>query len=303
LNIPYFDTHCDTASEIMGRYGLRENPLHLDLARGSRYAPRGQVFACFADGGNYDDYTKQRDNLMAEFRKNRELAAFCRNGKDAEKAYKDGKTAAFISVEGAELLDCSIEKLERAKTDDGLCIVTLTWNHANPLSGSNCDRPEEGLTCLGKAFVRACDKFGVFVDVSHLSDKGFWDVMEITEKPVIATHSNSRAVHKHTRNLTDDMFRAIIETGGIVGINLYGEFLGAEPDIKSVLKHVEHFLNMGGETHLAVGADLDGCDILPAEIGGIQDMHRLYYEIENNFGKSIAENIYFNNAMTLLSRL
>lgn len=302
MNIPYFDTHCDTASEIMGRYGLRENPLHLDLIRGSKFSPRGQVFACFADGGSFSDYQAQRDNLFAEIEKNSDIVAFCRNGKEARAAYKNGKTAAFISVEGAELLDCSIEHLEEAKKD-GLCIVTLTWNHANLLSGSNVDRPDEGLTQLGKDFIRVCDILGVFVDVSHLSDKGFWDVIEISTKPVIATHSNSRKMWKHTRNLTDDMFKAIVETGGIVGINLYGEFLSETPDIKSVLKHIEHFLNIGGEDHLAVGADLDGCDILPIEINAIEDMDRLYNEIENNFGKNIAENIYFNNAMALFDTI
>lgn len=302
MNIPYFDTHCDTASEIMGKYGLRENPLHLDIKRGSKFSPRGQVFACFADGGNFSDYQAQRDNLFAEIEKNSDIVAFCRNGKDARAAYEKGKTAAFISVEGAELLDCSIERLEEAKRD-GLCIVTLTWNHANLLSGSNVDKPDEGLTGLGKEFVKTCDRLGVFVDVSHLSDKGFWDVMEIAEKPVIATHSNSRTMWKHTRNLTDDMFKALISTDGIVGINLYGEFLSEIPDIKSVLKHIEHFLNLGGEDHLAVGADLDGCDVLPCEISAVEDMDRLYNEIENNFGKNIAEKIYFNNAMALFDTI
>lgn len=302
MNIPYFDTHCDTASEILGKYGLRKNPLHLDLNRGSKFTPRGQVFACFADGSNFSDYQAQRDNLFNEIKKNSDIVSFCRNGKEARAAYENGKTAAFISVEGAELLDCSIEKLEEAKRD-GLCIVTLTWNHANLLSGSNVDKREEGLTRLGKSFVKACEDLGVFVDVSHLSDKGFWDVIEIATKPVIATHSNSRKIWHHTRNLTDDMFKALISTGGIVGINLYGEFLSETPDIKSVLKHIEHFLNLDGENHLAVGADLDGCDILPREINAIEDMDSLYFEIENNFGKNIAEKIYFNNAMALFDTI
>ena len=127
--------------------------------------------------------------------------------------------------------------------------------------------------------------------------------MEITAKPVIATHSNSRKMWHHTRNLTDDMFKALIETGGIVGVNLYGEFLSETPDIKSVLRHIEHFLNMGGENHLAIGADFDGCDILPREINAIGDMDKLYNEIENNFGKNIADNIYFNNAMALFDTI
>lgn len=300
MNIPYFDTHCDTASEIIGRYGLRSNPLHLDLERGRRFSRRAQVFALYADGGNFKDYIAQRDNLFAEIKKNSDIVSLCRNANEAETAFGGGKTAAFISVEGAEMLDCSVKHLEEAHAD-GLRIVTLTWNHANELSGSNADRSDMGLTDRGREFVRSCNRLDVFVDVSHLSDRGFWDVVEISDKPVIATHSNSRSVWNHVRNLTDEMFDAIIKTGGIVGINLYGNFLSDTPDIPSVLRHIEHFLKMGGEKHLAIGADFDGCDILPKEIHGIEDMPLLFDEIKNNFGEKTAENIFFNNVFALFN--
>lgn len=302
MKIPYFDTHCDTASKMLGRCGLRANELQLDLERGVKFSPRGQIFALFADNGSCDDYLSQRDNLLAEIERNSDIVSFCKNGRDAEVAYSSGKMAAFMSVEGAELLNCSIEQLEAAY-NDGVCAVTLTWDHANLLSGSNADENDKGLTELGREFVKNCNRLGVLVDVSHLSDKGFWDVMEITTEPIVATHSNSRNVWFHTRSLTDDMFKELIKTGGIVGLNLYGNFLGAVPDIAAVLRHIGHFLDLGGEKHLTIGADFDGCKLLPAEINGIEDMELLYREIENNFGKCIAENIYFNNAMALLNRM
>jgi membrane dipeptidase len=301
-SIPYFDLHCDTASEILGRCGLRSNDLHIDLERGGRFSPRAQVFAYFSDGGSFEDYTAQHKNLMNEIGKNSDLVTLCKDGKDAERAWKEGKTAAFLMVEGAETLDCSVERLREAR-EDGVRIVTITWNHSNLLSGSNVDKRDEGLTSEGREFIKACERLGVIPDVSHLSDPGFWDIIEMATKPVVATHSNSRALWNHTRNLTDDMFRALIGTGGVVGINLYGAFLSDEPSLGDVIRHIDHFLELGGEKHLAIGADFDGCDVLPKEISAVEDMTVLYEAVSKEFGESTAKDIFFNNAAALFSTL
>lgn len=302
MSIPYFDTHCDTASVIMEGFGLRSNSLHIDLERGGKYTPWAQFFAFFADEGNFGDYKAQYENFTKETRQNSDKIMLCKEYSDAEKAFKDGKSAAFLMIEGAELLDCSVDRLKEAR-EDGVRIVTITWNHANLLSGSNVDRIEDGLSDRGRDFVRACNELGVVPDVSHLSDPGFWDIIELTEKPIIATHSNSRKIWNHTRNLTDDMFRALIQTGGIVGINLYGEFIGEDPDIQGLIRHVDHFLNLGGEGHLAIGADLDGCDVLPREITGIQDMPVFYDALEKEFGEKIARGIFFDNAASFFRKI
>ena len=137
--------------------------------------------------------------------------------------------------------------------------MNLTWNNPNALSGTNCEEPERGLSEQGRAFVREMQRLGMLVDVSHLSDPGFWDVIEIARWPIMASHSNSRAVWDHTRNLTDDMFTAIIKNHGVVGLNLCREFVGGAEDIDALAGHLEHFLSLGGEKTVALGGDLDGC--------------------------------------------
>lgn len=117
----------------------------------------------------------------------------------------------------------------------------------------------------------------MLVDVSHLSEKGFWDMIELAEKPVLASHSNSFSVCPHPRNLTDDQFRAICDLGGTAGLNLYVPFLTEQPraSFDDLRRHLDHFLELGGEGHIALGADLDGCDRLPTGFSGLDDYEAL----------------------------
>ncbi len=141
--------------------------------------------------------------------------------------------------------------------------------------GSHCDAPEQGLTAQGRAFVRALYAHRMLPDVSHLSETAAWDVVRLGLGPVIASHANSRAVCAHTRNLSDDLFCAIRDSGGVVGLNLYTDFLGGE-GMDAVVRHVEHLLDLGGDRTLALGGDLDGCDTLGGGITGVQDYPKLY---------------------------
>src|SRR5699024_6221623 len=134
---------------------------------------------------------------------------------EVRRAWAQGRADALLSVEGAQLLGCDPGRLERAARD-GVRVITLTWNRANALSGSHRDHPERGLTEQGRRFVRRMGELGLLVDVSHLSPAGFWDVMELSRRPVLATHSNARAVWEHTRNLTDGQITAIIKNQGFV---------------------------------------------------------------------------------------
>lgn len=175
---------------------------------------------------------------------NADLAAFCRTGAEAEAAFRSGRRAAFLSVEGAELLDCSLERLEEAHAM-GVRAVNPTWNHVNALSGTNAEEPERGLTPQGRVFVRKMERLGMLVDVSHLSDPGFWDVAEELSGPFFASHSNARAVFSHPRNLTDEQFTAIIDHNGVVGLNLYANFLGERADLDTAIAHLEHCWSWG----------------------------------------------------------
>ena len=308
--IDLFDGHCDTISrclELGG--GFRRGGGHLDLERTGKFRRYAQFFAVFGDGAAVPGLPLWELTLREYALFRRELAAntdrmsLCRTGAEAEAAYAQGKTAAFLSVEGAELLDCDLHKLEEAHAM-GVRAVNLTWNHSNALSGSNAEETGRGLSGQGRAFVRRMEDLGMLVDVSHLSDPGFWDVMEIAEKPIFASHSNARDVFFDTRNLTDAQFTAIIKNNGVAGLNLYAGFLGKTADLDTVTRHLEHFLALGGERNLSLGGDWDGCAVLPRGMEGIQDLDRLYeHLLRRNYHEELVRGIFYSNLMRVVSEV
>lgn len=306
-----FDCHCDTISRCWRSGGhLREASGHLDLKRAAAFRRYGQFFALFADDDDTEGgktfpqiFKAQYAFFNREMAKSRDLAEFCRTGEQAEAAFAQGKAAAFLSVEGAELLGCSLRGLEDAFAK-GVRAVNLTWNRANLLSGSNCQEPERGLSVQGRAFVRRMQELGMLVDVSHLSDPGFEDVMELAEKPVIASHSNARSLCSCQRNLTDRQFAGIIKTGGVAGLCMYADFLGEHASLDAVLAHLEHFLSLGGEKNIAVGGDWDGCARLPRGINGIQDMERLYeLLLRRNYSQALIGAVFYTNIMRVVKEV
>ena len=178
----------------------------------------------------------------------------------------------------------------------GVKLVNLTWNRANVLSGSNLEERKRGLSEQGKDFVRRAQELEILMDVSHLSDPGFWDLIDLTQRPVVASHSDSRALCDHSRNLTDEMFCAIRDTGGFVGLNFYTPFIGRSNSIDDIFAHLEHFLELDGEKTVGFGGDWDGCDKMPDGINGIQDMVKIYEKmLQRNYKEELICDIFYNN--------
>ena len=305
-----FDGHCDTILKCyLEGGGLRRQTGHLDLERRRGKGRWAQFFATFGspedmpDRSLWEVFLEEYALFRSEIDANADLVTFCRTGAEAEVAFAAGKTAAFLSAEGAELLDCDLEKLRMAHRM-GVRIVNITWNHPNALSGTNAEEPDRGLSEQGRAFVKTMGELGMLVDVSHLSDPGFWDVMEITHRPVVATHSNSRAVFPHPRNLTDEQFTAIINTNGVAGLNMYAGFLGDDPDFDTVVSHLEHFLALGGENNVSMGGDWDGITSMPRGMNGIQDMEKLYeHLLRRNYSETLLEKVFYSNLMRVVNEV
>ena len=296
-----FDSHCDTATELWRNcHTLERTDCHVSLPRMEQYPACGQFFALCTLGGINTGYTCEQllwepyRYFMKQLELFRDRIRLCAKGSDFDLAAAEGKRAAFLALEGAEGINCDPGRLEELRRA-GFAMVNLTWNADNVLAGaSKNDGP--GLSAQGKEFVRRAQELGIIIDVSHISDRAFWDIMDITEKPVVASHSNSRRLCGHSRNLTDDQFRAICECGGYAGINLFTAFLSEDryADLETVYTHMDHFLQLGGE-HVALGGDLDGCDSLPAGFTGIHDYEKLasYLEEKCYFTETI-QNIYSN---------
>lgn len=328
MKIPYFDAHCDTIyrCEETGRgealemetdreaqeayYAacgcLRENGGHIDLVRGQAFARYSQFFALYWDAKNApaDGMLAQcqrlHDCFLREMEKNRDCITHCRIGAEVDEAVRQGKMAALLSIEGADLLDCKERNLELAHTW-GVRLLNPVWNRANSLCGTNCEEPERGLSEKGKNFLRRMEALDIYPDMSHISDAGFWDTVKTAHGPVVASHSNARALCPHRRNLTDDQFRAIRGSGGVVGLNLYRDFEGPQGTMEELVAHVEHFLDLGGEKTLCLGGDLDGCEALAAGMQGVQDVPKLYAALQaRGYDQALLEDIFWNNLRRLL---
>lgn len=296
MSIPLFDAHCDT---IVAGNCLRRNENQLDFERLRAYSPVAQVFAvCTEFIENADKCAEfYLNKLKSEIKKNSDIVRLCLNSADLDKAISDNKIAAFISVEGAE----QISSLEAAY-EAGVRIVHPTWNYDNDICGAAMGSGS-GLSDYGKEFVHTAQELGILLDMSHISEQGFRDVMEITKKPVIAGHSNSMKLCKHPRNLSDEQFSALVSCGGGAGINLFPDFLGFNRDIDAVISHIEHFLSLGGEKAVFLGCDFDGIDITPDGINGVEDLGKLYNELlKRNLTEALVRDIFFNNLRDIIRR-
>ena len=305
-----FDGHCDTILRCWETgQDLADNDGAVDLTRGGRFGRYCQFFALFSvddpkTGKNaHQAYEEQYALFCRQMEAHSDAVVQCRNGEDAQQAHRQGKIAAFLSVEGAHSLNCDLDRLRLAYAR-GVRAVNLTWNNPNLLSGTNCQERSRGLSGQGRAFVREMERLGMLVDVSHLSDPGFWDVAEELSGPFFASHSNARAVFSHPRNLTDEQFTAIIDHNGVVGLNLYANFLGERADLDTAIAHLEHWLELGGERTVALGGDLDGCSSLPEGITGIQDLDRLWERLlQRNYSEALVRALFFENLMRVVSEV
>ena len=314
MSFPVFDLHCDTLSRLLGRnmdsFGsLLNNDCHISLNRAEKLSGYAQCFACFTTDlwaekspvSAVQSFERQIVQFQREMNNHPDKIAMAYSAADVEENDRKGLMSGILTIEGPAGFGFDPELLGDLALA-GFRMTSLGWNEKNVLTGSNVTGG--GLTDLGRAYVKEAQAQGMIVDVSHISDEGFWDIMEITDKPVIASHSNSRAVHNHSRNLTDDMFKALCQTGGLAGINLYAAFLGENANIDTVCDHIFHFLELDplGE-HIALGGDLDGCDALPDGYVGVDDYPAIARKLlERGLDDTIIRNIFWNNALGVMRK-
>lgn len=298
-----FDLHCDTAFECATRLNgrdFREGAWHLSLERGSYLENWRQVFAVFMpDEYRGRDavrhYEKVRDYIYrqaklfpGEFEIVRNAASFRDTGT---------KCRAIISVEGGSALAGDPARVQLLY-NDGVRLITLTWNDSNELGDGVRAEKGRGLTAFGRNAVREMNRLGIAVDVSHLSDAGFYDVAEISEVPFVASHSNARRLCANARNLTDEMIGVINSRGGLIGLNFCVSFLRADENagMTDILRHAEYLLSLGSENSLCMGSDFDGCDI-PQDMSGIESMEELYeHFLRLNYSEDLVKKIFSRNA-------
>ncbi len=202
--------------------------------------------------------------------------AVIRSAADIVGLEKSGKIGALLTIEGGGAADSLVRLRNFYRL--GVRLVTLSWNSNNTICRSIAGEGDDyGLTSYGAEVVREMNRLGMAIDVSHVSEKTFWDTSAITTRPIIASHSNAKRLCSHRRNLTDSQIEEIIRQGGFIGINLCNDFLvdDGKPNILDIIKHVDHILSLGGKDVIGLGMDLDGIDAMPQGMADVTDISRL----------------------------
>lgn len=301
----YIDLHCDTAGRMLyENQGLKKNKFSVDIEKLNKGGALAQVFAFFIDAGEADnlylEFEIMHKNLINEFEKNKKHIEIVRNINELNEVEKQGKIGAFLSIEEGDVLEGKVENIRKVY-DKGIRIITLTWNYKNKIGYPNYNYiyKDKGLEELGFEMVYEMENLGIIPDASHLSDAGFYDLVRKCKKPFIASHSNSRSITNHPRNLTDDMIKLLADKGGVMGINFCSYFLGKNEisSIEDMVKHIKHIKNVGGIDVISLGSDFDGIEN-KVEIEDCSEMNKLAeILIKEGFSYDEIEKIYYKNAL------
>jgi membrane dipeptidase len=306
------DAHCDTLTAMLEqqrRLGDSSGKGHLDLFRLKTGGIKVQFFAAFiAPQFKHIAFRRALELINLYYR---EIKANNKNIVHIESlagiydALGAGKIAAVLSVEGGEALECRLDAL-RMLYHLGVRSLTLTWNNRNDLGdGVLAGKTGGGLTSFGLAVVKELNRLGMLVDVSHLSEKGFWDVLQYSEHPVMASHSNCQALCAHSRNLSDQQIEALARKGGVMGITYVPDFLGGkESSVDKILDHIDHAVLVGGVNCVGLGSDFDGIVHPPS---GLEDCSKIYVItkglIERGYHYSTVKKILGENFLRIIKQV
>jgi membrane dipeptidase len=317
------DTHCDTLKCLMPAFtlprnsqwnnrsdvgmGTRSDLGHIDIPRLMEGGVDCQVFAISSVRNRTRPYALRTamemiDIFYRECEKHKDAIAPVTTHGGIMKAVNEGKVAAMLSIEGADVIEGKIGML-RVFHRLGVRMVGLVHSLRNELAdGVADDRTRGGLSELGVQAVEELDRLGVLIDVSHLSDAGFWDLLDVTKGPVMASHSNSRAVCHHPRNMTDEMIEAMADRGGVMGMNFAPSFVHpTQATIQGVVDHIDHIVDLVGPDHVGLGSDFDGIPYTPAGLEDVTRMPNITAElVERGYAKEDVRKILGENHLRLI---
>lgn len=310
------DLHCDTLLECYKRKcGLRENSCHIDLHSMKESNASVQFFAAYLPSGvdaieegitlpPYDLFYAMKDLFDCEISKNHDLIMPALSYKDFCLNKNSGKMSGILAIEDGQLLENRIDRVDKLY-QAGVRLITLLWNHENCLGyPHSIDKltHQKGLKPFGIEVVQRMNKLGMIIDVSHLSEGGFYDVAKYSTKPFVASHSCARALCNHSRNLTDDQLKCIAEKNGVVGINYNAGFLREGSDYSSIvdiMRHIDYVMHTIGSDFIALGSDFDGIDC-GLEMDGYSQYGKLVKALSETYSDDIVEKICCQNALRII---
>ncbi|MCL1834703.1 MAG: membrane dipeptidase [Oscillospiraceae bacterium] len=291
------DAHADTITRaLLHNQGMYSNDLHIDFKRLLEYGTPVQVFALWCADKyvpNAFDYTNSLiDFFESEVAKYSDIIEIALSPEDMARNARNGKISAVLAIEGGEALMGCLENLDHFY-GRGVRIMTLTWNRENELGYGQATGSNNGLKPFGAQCVQRMEELGMIMDLSHINEAGFWDAHNLSTRPYMASHSNSYALTPHKRNLTDAQIKAVVDTGGIVGLALYPQFLSpsGSASISDILANISHFISLGAGANIGFGSDFDGFDTMPKGVTDVSSFKYLEEKITEAFGDTVARSI------------
>lgn len=311
------DMHCDTFLLMMRKQGigLQKNDLCIDIEKMKAAGSMAQFFASFIHMSRFEGEKAIEESYQyalemiaygkAELAQCSDSIAIAHDYKELIANRDSGKMSAILTLEEGGVINGKMEYLEELYRQ-GIRLITLTWNYENCIGYPNSRDPQLmqlGLKPFGIELVKRMNELGMIIDVSHLSDGGFWDVVKYSTKPFVASHSNARALCGHSRNLTDEMIKALAEQGGVCGINFYPCFLhdSGKATIADIANHAWHLYQVGGEDVVAIGTDFDGFDEGELDIANMGEMNLVYEALKKRgFTERQMEKILNGNILRVM---
>lgn len=288
-----FDAHCDTLLDIVSHrrsLGDKSSMGNLDIPRLKEGGVNIQIFAAFIDDIYKPDRSLKRvlqifDSFYQEMEKNNDEISLVTSYNQIKKVNSAGKIAAILSIEGGEALEGDLGVL-RVLYKLGVRLITLTWNQRNQIAdGVSESRTASGLTEFGLKVIDEMNRLGMLIDVSHISETGFWDVIKNSKVPIVASHSNCYNLCPNLRNLKDKQIQALADRGGVIGVTFDPDFLTKnkrEANIEDILDHIDYLVKIGGIDCVGLGSDFDGTDNnLPKNLEGVNKMPNITIRLIN----------------------
>ena len=298
------DLHCDTASRMHRNLSaLAQNKFHISLEKINGFQNYGQLMAIFisnklSDDEGYHRFFENYGYYVSQIVSNIDKVSFITSGTGLNDAWDAGKSAFFLSVEDARILNNDIERLS-VLHKKGVRSLVFMWSGETCIGGSH--NTNVGLSEFGRLVAEKCFEIGIVPDISHASEQTAEDMINIAllaGKPLIASHSNSYSIYSHSRNLRDRHFKAICEMGGLVGLSLCRSHLTDSNNvgIDAIMRHIDYYLSLGGENTLSLGCDLDGTD-LPDGFADIRDVMKIAdCMAQNNYSDELINKVFWGNA-------
>ena len=309
------DAHCDTLEKVTynDNYRLKNNNGHLSLDMLRETDSLCQFFAIYIERDYmniktpYEIFIDMYKCYQFEMGENRNLIKPVLKSRDIMKNHEVGKLSSILAIEDAV---CAEGKLDRIKEfyEKGVRAITLVWNYENEIAYPNSDNNElhmKGLKPLAFDFIDMMNELGIIVDVSHLSEGGFFDVYKHSKKPFMATHSCARAICNHQRNLTDEQLKALGDSGSVVGVNFEASFLRDNSTYgmnSEIINHIKHMVNHAGIEAVGFGSDFDGIDDA-GEIGNYRGFEGLINSLSKEFKPRELDKICYKNTLRVIEEV